>query len=80
MSRWAYNVAMPTPDASDFEGLAPAIAQLRGLQRHCQPFRADYHAIQIAIAGITEAAEAVTGQPAFYGARSDTVGPVRPAS
>jgi hypothetical protein len=70
---------MPTPDASAFEALAPAVAQLRGLQRHCRPFGSGYHAIAVAIAGISEAAEAISGQPAFYGARSDTVGPIRPA-
>jgi len=70
---------MPTPDASAFEALAPAVAQLRGLQRHCKPFGADYHALAVAIAGISETAEAITGQPAFFGARNDSAGPIRPA-
>jgi hypothetical protein len=72
---------MPLPDAvSAFEALAPAVAQLRALQRHCKPFGTDYHAMAVAIAGISEAAEAVTGQPALYGAKCDTIGPIRPAS
>ena len=62
---------------ADFEDLTPLARALRDAQRHCKPFSADYHAIQVALAGLNEAAEAVTGEASFYGSRADTIGPVR---
>ena len=63
--------------AEDFEALSPLVRALRAAQRHCKPFGADDHAIAVAIAGLNEAAEAVTGEASFYGSRADTIGPVR---
>lgn len=55
-----------TLDAADFEGLSPLVGQLRRLQRAYKPFGPEWDALAVALAGLNEAAEEVTGEPAFY--------------
>lgn len=60
---------MTAPEAlAAFEDLAPAVARLRALQRRCRPFSGDYAALALAIEGLREAAEIVTGRPDLYSA------------
>jgi hypothetical protein len=56
---------------SDFDDLAPLVAQLRHLQRRCKPFGQEWCALAVAVEGLSEAAEAVTGEAAFYRSHGD---------
>lgn len=56
----------PSDPVTALQDLSPLVAALRGLQRHCRLFGA----------GLDEMALHFTDQPSFYGAASDTVGPV----
>lgn len=62
---------------AEFEELTPLVSALRAAQRQYRPFGPEYHAIAVALAGLNEAAEAVTGEASFYGSRADAIGPVR---
>jgi hypothetical protein len=58
-------------DRSDFDDLAPLVAQLRHLQRRCKPFGYEWCALAVAVEGLGEAAEEVTGEAAFYRTHGD---------
>jgi hypothetical protein len=54
-------------DRADFEALVSLVPALHQLQRRCRPFGADYDALAVALTGLSEAAEAVTGERASTG-------------
>jgi hypothetical protein len=61
-----------------FLELRPYYDQLCALRLRCRPFGGDYLALGIAIDGLDTAALHFTRESAFYGARSDSSGPLRP--
>ena len=61
-----------------FKALAPYNDRLRALQGRCRPFGRDYYALDIARQGLESAAFHFTREAAFYGAKSDSAGPIRP--
>jgi hypothetical protein len=63
---------------SAFLELEPYHRQLQVLQRRCRPFGGDYLALGVAMEGLDTAALHFTREAAFYGARSDSSGPLRP--
>jgi hypothetical protein len=63
-----------------FRALEPYNTALRLLQGRCRPFGRDYLALEIAKEGLETAAYHFTGEAAFYGARGDSAGPIRPRS
>lgn len=60
-----------------FERFDDFVRQLEALQRQCRPFGRDYHAIAVALEGIETTAYHFTRRRSFYGARADSVGPIR---
>lgn len=63
-----------------FDALTPYADALLAMQTGCRPFGRDYMALSIARQGLETAAFHFTGVPDYYGARSDSAGPVRPPS
>ena len=61
-----------------FKALTPYSDRLRQMRLRCRPFGRDYLALDIAHQGLETAAFHFTGEAAFYGARSDSSGPIRP--
>lgn len=61
-----------------FDGLAPYVGQLRQLQLRCRPFGRDYLALDIARQSLETAAYHFTRIEAFYAAKGDSAGPLRP--
>jgi hypothetical protein len=61
------------PTRADLQALAPLVRELRGLQRRCKPFGADYDALAVALAALDETAETITGEARFFRA-GDPVG------
>ena len=61
-----------------FEALGPYVDRLRAMQFKCRPYGRDYMAIDIAKECLGTAAFHFTREPHFYGARSDSAGPIRP--
>jgi hypothetical protein len=62
-----------------FQALTPYVDQLRKLQFQCRPFGRDYCALDIAKQILETAAFHFIREERFYGARSDSAGPTRPA-
>jgi hypothetical protein len=61
-----------------FDALTPYADALMAMQATCRPFGRDYMALSIARQALETAAFHFTGQGAYYGARADSAGPVRP--
>lgn len=61
-----------------FEALEPYVGQLRRPQMRCRPYGRDYLALDIARQSLETAAYHFTRIEAFYGARGDSAGPLRP--
>lgn len=62
-----------------FEALTPYVEQLRRLQSRCRPFGRDWAALDIAKQSLESAAFHFTREANFYGAKSDSAGPLRPS-
>jgi len=62
-----------------FKALTPYSDRLRQMRLRCRPFGRDYLALDIAHQGLETAAFHFTHEAAFYGAQSDSSGPIRPA-
>jgi hypothetical protein len=61
-----------------FEALTPYSDALGRMKDGCRPFGRDYMAIRIAQQSLGTAAFHFTREEHFYGARSDSAGPIRP--
>lgn len=61
-----------------FRALSPYAARLLELRGRCRPFGRDYLALDIARQGLETAAYHFTREAQFYGAKSDSSGPLRP--
>lgn len=61
-----------------FQALSPYAERLLALRGRCRPFGRDYLALDIARQGLETAAYHFTREAHFYGAKSDSVGPIRP--
>lgn len=61
-----------------FQALTPYADRLRALQGRCRPFGRDYLALNIARQSLESAAYHFTREAHFYGAKSDSAGPLRP--
>lgn len=68
----------PVAAAGAFDALVPYAADLRQLQSPCRPFGADYLALAIAMEGLDTASFHFTREARFFGATSDSSGPLRP--
>lgn len=60
-----------------FAALKPLWAAVATVQQRCRPFGRDYLALEIAKHTLTSAAYHFTRIEAFFGAKSDSAGPVR---
>lgn len=68
----------PAEAVAAFEGLAPYAHKLRLLQQRCRPYGRDYLALDIAKQSLETTAYHFTRIDAFYGAKVDSSGPMRP--